>query len=542
MVSDDAFDSCPASASSAAAATAASASSAAPPPSTLETDSPFMASTPPAWARQAASDSRPTAPSRSPTPDLSASARSPAPSYGAQIVAPVHYGAAPGPSRDAPPAAGLYGAAPGQSRDAPPAAGLYGAPAQQPYGAPIQQSYDAPGFYGAPVQQPYGGVYPMPDVAQSSTPYALSPVVSSEAPYGAPYAAPGSHVMPPLQPYGVPPLQPYGHHQHSRAPPSADALTPCSASPTYDSQLPASVSEPGPFHFAHLVTVKLSADNYLLWRAQVLPLMLNHYLEGYVDGTLLGPPAMVQVPSAGGGSVMVSNPAHHRWIAQDQAILSAIQSSLTPSVASMVLGKVKKNDLSVTTFFNKVKTLADTLSSIRKPLRDEEFTSFILNGLDEDYDSLVENINGRDMPMPPRDLYARLLNTEQRLAARRSIGVYTEGPSANAALHGGARGAMQKAPPSSGSQPRPPAPPPPTSGRKRLHYEACGGGVECKLCGIEGHLASRCHRRFKRDFLGIGNNGKGNEKQAALATQDPGFTPSYMWILPGTWTRAPQTI
>ncbi|XP_073358178.1 uncharacterized protein [Aegilops tauschii subsp. strangulata] len=266
---------------------------------------------------------------------------------------------------------------------------------------------------------------------------------------------------------------------------------------------------------------------------------------------------MVPVPSAAGGSVMVSNPAHRRWIAQDQAVLSAIQSSLTPSVAGMVvfattsrdawatldsnfssqslarssairnqLGEVKKNDLSVTAFFNKVKSLADTLSSIGKPLRDEEFTSFILNGLDEDYDSLVENINGRDTPMPPRDLYARLLNTEQRLAARRSVGVYTEGPSANAALRGGARGAKQKAPPTSGNQPRPPAPPP-TAGRKRLHCEACGGGVECQLCGIEGHLASRCHRRFKRDFLGIGNNGKGNEKQAALATPDPGFTPSY---------------
>ena len=128
--------------------------------------------------------------------------------------------------------------------------------------------------------------------------------------------------------------------------------------------------------------------------------------------------------------------------------------------------------------------------------------------------------------MPPRDLYARLLNTEQRLAARRSVGVYTEGPSVNAALRGGTRGAKLKAPPTSGNQPRPPAPPP-TAGRKRLHCEACGGGVECQLCGIEGHLASRCHRRFKRDFLGIGNNRKGNEKQAALATQEPGFTPSY---------------
>jgi len=127
------------------------------------------------------------------------------------------------------------------------------------------------------------------------------------------------------------------------------------------------------------------------------------------------------------------------------------QSLARSSAIRNQLGEVKKNDLSVTAFFNKVKSLADTLSSIGKPLRDEEFTSFILNGLDDDYDSLVENINGRDTPMPPRDLYARLLNTEQRLAARRSVGVYTEGPSANAALRGGARGAKQKAPPTSGN-------------------------------------------------------------------------------------------
>ncbi|XP_073363658.1 uncharacterized protein [Aegilops tauschii subsp. strangulata] len=371
----------------------------------------------------------------------------------------------------------------------------------------------------------YGGPYPAQYVASSSpyvapAPYASSSAVPYEAPYGAPYVVSVPHVAS-LQPYGVPPTVPYGHHQHYRTSPSADALIPYSAPPTYDSQLSALVAEPRPFHFAHLVTVKLSADNYLLWRAQVLPLMRSHYLEGYVDGTLPCPPAMVPVPSAAGGSVMVSNPAHRRWIAQDQTILGAIQSSLTPSVAGMVvfaatsrdawatldssfssqslarssairnnqLGEVKKNDLSVTAFFNKVKSLADTLSSIGKPLRDEEFTSFILNGLDEDYDSLVENINGRDTPMPPRDLYARLLNTEQRLPARRSVGVYTEGPSANTALRGGARGAKQKAPPTSGNQPRPPAPPP-MAGRKRLHCE-------------------------------------GNEKQAALATPDPGFTPSY---------------
>jgi hypothetical protein len=31
---------------------------------------------------------------------------------------------------------------------------------------------------------------------------------------------------------------------------------------------------------------------------------------------------------------------------------------------------------------------------------------------------------------------------------------------------------------------------------------------------------------LKQDFLGIGNNGKGNERQVAMATT-PGYTPSY---------------
>jgi hypothetical protein len=41
-------------------------------------------------------------------------------------------------------------------------------------------------------------------------------------------------------------------------------------------------------------------------------------------------------------------------------------------------------------------------------------------------------------------------------------------------------------------------------------------------------MASRCHRRFKQDFLGIGNNGKGNERQANTAnTATHGHMPSY---------------
>jgi hypothetical protein len=37
----------------------------------------------------------------------------------------------------------------------------------------------------------------------------------------------------------------------------------------------------------------------------------------------------------------------------------------------------------MTAYFNKVKCLADTLTSIGQPLRPEEFTSYLLAGLDD---------------------------------------------------------------------------------------------------------------------------------------------------------------
>jgi hypothetical protein len=49
-------------------------------------------------------------------------------------------------------------------------------------------------------------------------------------------------------------------------------------------------SLPPPFHFGNLITVKLSPDNYIFWRAQVLPLLGSHYLLGYIDGSLPCPP------------------------------------------------------------------------------------------------------------------------------------------------------------------------------------------------------------------------------------------------------------
>ncbi|KAK1609409.1 hypothetical protein QYE76_033082 [Lolium multiflorum] len=104
-------------------------------------------------------------------------------------------------------------------------------------------------------------------------------------------------------------------------------------------------SAPTAQQLANLITVRLTQDNYLYWCAQILPLLRSR-LDGYVDGSC--PPRSVAAFLADG---------------------------------------------------TRVKTLSDTLTSIGQPLRDEEFTEYILHGLDSDYDNLVEHVNGRETPI-----------------------------------------------------------------------------------------------------------------------------------------------
>jgi hypothetical protein len=43
-----------------------------------------------------------------------------------------------------------------------------------------------------------------------------------------------------------------------------------------------------PIH--HLITIKLTRDNYLLWKAQIVPYLRGQHLFGFIDGTQPPPP------------------------------------------------------------------------------------------------------------------------------------------------------------------------------------------------------------------------------------------------------------
>lgn len=78
------------------------------------------------------------------------------------------------------------------------------------------------------------------------------------------------------------------------------------------------------------------------------------------------------------------------------------------------LANHKKKDSSVADCFQMMKRLADTMASIGYPLHDEETMSYILAGLDSDYDSLVTSVTTRPEPISLDDLYAHLISYESR--------------------------------------------------------------------------------------------------------------------------------
>jgi|UniRef100_A0A2N9EX99 hypothetical protein len=86
----------------------------------------------------------------------------------------------------------------------------------------------------------------------------------------------------------------------------------------------------------HLVTIKLNRDNYLLWKAQIVPYLRGQHLFGFLDGSRPAPPQILTVTTAE-ISMPQPNPDYHTWLVQDQMILSALISSLTENILAYVV-------------------------------------------------------------------------------------------------------------------------------------------------------------------------------------------------------------
>jgi hypothetical protein len=75
----------------------------------------------------------------------------------------------------------------------------------------------------------------------------------------------------------------------------------------------------------------------------------------------------------------------------------------------MALATTQKGSSTIAKYFSKMKSLADDMSLARKKLDDEELCSYILAGLDAEYNSLVSSIAARIEPITISDPYSQIL-------------------------------------------------------------------------------------------------------------------------------------
>jgi glutathionylspermidine synthase len=80
----------------------------------------------------------------------------------------------------------------------------------------------------------------------------------------------------------------------------------------------------------------------------------------------------------------------------------------------MALATTQKGNMTIFEYIAKMKSLANEMVSTRKALEDEELVSYIMAGLDFDYNHIVSAMVARVKPISVGELYAQLLSFEAR--------------------------------------------------------------------------------------------------------------------------------
>ena len=176
----------------------------------------------------------------------------------------------------------------------------------------------------------------------------------------------------------------------------------------------------------HMLTIKLTSSNYLLWKNQFVPLLASQDLFSYLDGSIRAPSTTIL---AAYGTTK-SNPVYTSWLHTDQTLLSLLYYSLTEESMSEVLGlchsheawhtlevsfshRSKTRELqfkdelqlmqcgfqSIAEFSSTFKGLCDQLAAIGRPIDDTDKVHWYLRALGPDY-KIFSTTMMSQLPLP----------------------------------------------------------------------------------------------------------------------------------------------
>ena len=85
-------------------------------------------------------------------------------------------------------------------------------------------------------------------------------------------------------------------------------------------------------NMSNLMSIKLDYSNYIPWKHQLATILEAYSLIEHIDGSISSP-CPFQLDAQGNPTTLV-NPEYQSWRIKDKALLSLINSTLTPQVFS----------------------------------------------------------------------------------------------------------------------------------------------------------------------------------------------------------------
>ncbi|KAK1696039.1 hypothetical protein QYE76_012736 [Lolium multiflorum] len=171
-------------------------------------------------------------------------------------------------------------------------------------------------------------------------------------------------------------------------------------------------------------TEKLTRQNHLFWKTQVLPALRGAQVLGLLDGSDAAPSKTLEVEDSEKQKSTVPNEAYAVWLARDQTVLSYLVKGLDVDLLSHVVGlesahqvwttieglfasqsrsrvnmlrgalaNTKKLELTVPQFISKMRGFASELAAAGKIVDDDELKGYILGGLQGPYTPFVASMN-----------------------------------------------------------------------------------------------------------------------------------------------------
>lgn len=134
----------------------------------------------------------------------------------------------------------------------------------------------------------------------------------------------------------------------------------------------------------------------------------------------------------------------------------------------------------------------DQLAILGKGVDHEDQIEYILEGLPEDYKTVVDQIEGRDTPPTITELHEKLLNHEAKLLVATEVVPASTPITANVAQQRGNNNYQSRQHSNYQRNNNSPRPnnnnyPPRTDNRAPKPYLG-----RCQICGVQGHSAKRC--------------------------------------------------